>query len=117
MRWTHSMRLGVLVGVPIVMTAALTGLVWPEEPASPKPAAKAAVSWAGAKTGHVREVQQALSAAGYDPGYCDQGGSKHARGQRRVVGSVDAMSVLLSHGVTPGRKQLRLRPEIDPRGR
>ena len=71
MRWTHSMRLGVLVGVPIVMTAALTGLVWPEEPASPKPAAKAAVSWAGAKTSHVREVQQALSAAGYDPGPID----------------------------------------------
>ena len=71
MRWIHSTRLGVLVGVPIVMTAALTGLVWAAGPASPPPAAKAAVSGAGARTSHVREVQQALLAAGYDPGPID----------------------------------------------
>jgi hypothetical protein len=67
----HSMRLGVLVGIPIVMTAALTGLVWAAGPASPPPAAKAAVSGAGARASHVREVQQALVAAGFDPGPID----------------------------------------------
>jgi hypothetical protein len=71
MRWIHSTRLGVLVGIPIVMTAALTGLVWADEPPSPPPAAKAAVSGAGARTSHVREVQQALVDAGYDPGPID----------------------------------------------
>ena len=71
MRWIHSTRLGALVGIPIVMTAALSGLVWAAEPASPPPAAKAAVSGAGARTSHVREVQQALTAAGYDPGPID----------------------------------------------
>jgi hypothetical protein len=71
MRRILSTRLGVLVGIPIVMTAALTGLVWAAEPTSPPPAAKAAVSRAGARTSHVREVQQALVAAGYDPGPID----------------------------------------------
>ena len=73
MKWTHSTRLGVLVGIPIVMTAALTGLVWAAGPASPPPAAKSAVSGAGAKStpAHVREVQQALLDAGYDPGPID----------------------------------------------
>jgi len=71
MRWIHSTRLGVRVGVPLVITAALAGLVWADEPASPPPAAKAAVSGAGARTSHVREVQQALVAAGYDPGPID----------------------------------------------
>jgi hypothetical protein len=71
MRWIHSTRLGVLLGLPVVMTAALTGLLWAEEPASQPPAAKAAVSGAGARTSHVREVQQALLAAGYDPGPID----------------------------------------------
>jgi len=64
-------RLGVLVGITIVMTAALTGLVWAAEPASPPPAAKAAVSGAGASTSRVREVQEDLVAAGYDPGPID----------------------------------------------
>ena len=71
MRWIRSTRFEVLVGIPIVMTAALTGLLWAADPASPKPAAKAAVSEAGAKTAHVREVQQALAAAGFDPGPID----------------------------------------------
>jgi hypothetical protein len=71
MRWIHSTRLGILVGIPIVMTAALTSLVWAAEPASPPRAAKAAVSGAGASTGHVREVQQALVTAGHDPGPID----------------------------------------------
>jgi peptidoglycan hydrolase-like protein with peptidoglycan-binding domain len=71
MRWTHSMRPGVVVGIPIVMTAALTGLVWGAEPASPPPAAKSAVSGAAATTSHVREVQEALAAAGFDPGPID----------------------------------------------
>lgn len=71
MRWIHSTRLGVLVGIPIVMTAALTGPVWAAEPASPPPAAKASVSRADAKTQHVRDVQQALATAGYDPGPID----------------------------------------------
>jgi len=71
MRRILSTRLRVLAGVPIVMTVALTGLLWAAEPASPKPAAKAAVSGAGAKTTHVREVQQALLEAGYDPGPID----------------------------------------------
>ena len=71
MRWIHSTRLGVRVGVPLVITAALAGLVWADEPASPPPAAKAAVSGASARTSHVRQVQQALVAAGYDPGPID----------------------------------------------
>jgi hypothetical protein len=71
MRRILSTRLGVLAGVPIVMTVAFTGLLWAADPASPKPAAKAAVSEAGAKTAHVREVQQALAAAGFDPSPID----------------------------------------------
>jgi hypothetical protein len=59
------------VGIPIVMTAAFTGLAWAAEPASPPPAAKSAVSGFGARTSHVQEVQQALVAAGYDPGPID----------------------------------------------
>jgi len=71
MRRIHSTRLRVLIGIPIVMTAALTAPVWADEPASPPPSAKAAVSAPGARTSHVREVQQALVAAGYDPGPID----------------------------------------------
>jgi len=71
MRRLLSTRRGVLVGIAIVMTAALTGPVWAAEPASPPPAAKAAVSGAGARASHVREVQEALAAAGYDPGPID----------------------------------------------
>jgi hypothetical protein len=73
MKWTHATGLGVLVGIPIVMTAALTGLVWAAGPASPPPATKSAVSGAGTKSSpaHVREVQQALLDAGYDPGPID----------------------------------------------
>ena len=71
MRWIHSTRLGVLAGIPIVMMAALTGPVWAAEPTSPAPAAKPAVSGADARTSHMREVQLALSAAGYDPGPID----------------------------------------------
>jgi len=71
MRWIHSTRLQVLVGIPIVMTATLTGLVWADEPASPPPDAKSAVSGAGARTSHVRDVQRALVTAGYDPGPID----------------------------------------------
>jgi hypothetical protein len=70
MRRILSTRRGVLVGIAIVMTAALTGLVWAAEPAS-QPPAKAAASGAGATASHVREVQQALSAAGFDPGPID----------------------------------------------
>jgi hypothetical protein len=75
MKWTHATRLGVLVGIPIVMTAALTGLVSAAGPVSPPPAAKSAVSGADAKAKasptHVREVQQALLDAGFDPGPID----------------------------------------------
>jgi len=71
MRRILSTRLGILVGLPVVMTVALTGLLWAAEPTSPPPAAKAAVSGAGARTSHVREVQQALLALGYDPGPID----------------------------------------------
>jgi len=71
MRRIHSTRLGVLIGIPIVMTTALTVPVWAAEPASPPPAAKAAVSPAGPKASHVRGVQQALLEAGYDPGPID----------------------------------------------
>jgi hypothetical protein len=71
MRRILSTRLGVLVGIPIVITAALAGLVWADEPASPPPAAKSAVSGAATRTSHVREVQRALAAAGFDPGPID----------------------------------------------
>jgi len=71
MRRILSTRREVLVGIAIVMTAALTGLVWAAEPASPPPAAKAAASGAGATAGHVREVQEALASAGFDPGPID----------------------------------------------
>ena len=71
MRWTYSARLGVLVGIPLVLTAALTSPVSADEPASPSPAAKAPATLGDAKAGHVREVQQALLAAGFDPGPVD----------------------------------------------
>jgi hypothetical protein len=71
MRWIRSACLGVFVGIPLVLTAALTSPVWAEEPASPSPAAKAPVTWGEAKHGHVREVQQALLSAGFDPGPVD----------------------------------------------
>ena len=62
MRWIHSTRLGILVGVSIAITAALSGLVRADEPASP-PAAKAADSELRVRTAHVREVQLGLLAA------------------------------------------------------
>jgi hypothetical protein len=71
MRWTHSARLGILVGIPLVITAALSSPVWAQEPGSPSPGAKAPVAWGEAKAGHVREVQQALLSAGFDPGPVD----------------------------------------------
>jgi Putative peptidoglycan binding domain len=71
MRRTRSTRLGVLVGIPIVITAALTALAGADEPPSAPPAAKTAEAGPGAKAGHVREVQQALRDAGYDPGPID----------------------------------------------
>ena len=71
MRRTQSARLGVLVGIPLVITAALICPVWADEPASPSPGAKAPVIWGEAKAGHVREVQQALLSAGFDPGPVD----------------------------------------------
>ncbi len=67
----HATRLGVLVSIPIVITAALTALAVANEPASPPPAAKAAAASAGVRASHVREVQQALRDAGYDPGPID----------------------------------------------
>jgi len=70
MRRTHPAGLGALVGIPLLMTAALSGPVRAQEPASPSPA-KAPVVWGEAKTGHVREVQQALLSAGFDPGPVD----------------------------------------------
>jgi len=70
MRWIHAMRLGVLVGVPIVMTVAPGGLVRADEPAA-APATTAADSDIRAMTTHVREVQLVLLAAGYDPGPID----------------------------------------------
>jgi hypothetical protein len=71
MRWIRSARLGVVVGLSLVWTAALTGLTCAEGPASRPPAAKAVVPGAGAASDHVREVQRALVAAGYDPGPID----------------------------------------------
>jgi Putative peptidoglycan binding domain len=73
MKWTYSTRLEVLVGIPILMTAALTGLGWAAGPASPPPAAKSTVTGADAKASptHVREVQQSLLDAGFDPGPID----------------------------------------------
>ena len=71
MRWTRSARLGALVGIPLLMTAALSSPVRAQEPVPASPAAKAPVVWGDAKAGHVREVQQALLAAGFDPGPVD----------------------------------------------
>jgi hypothetical protein len=71
MRWIHSMRLGILVGVPIVLTAALGGLVRADEPAASPPTTKAADSDLRVTTTHVREVQLVLLSAGYDPGPID----------------------------------------------
>ncbi len=71
MRRIHSTRRGVLVGIPIMIAAALTALAGADEPAAPPPAAKAAVGSVGARAAHVREVQQALRDAGYDPGPID----------------------------------------------
>lgn len=71
MRSIRSTCLGVLVGIPVALTAALTGLAPAEEPASPPPAAMAAAPGPGARTSHVRDIQRALLAAGYDPGPVD----------------------------------------------
>ena len=73
MKWARLERLGVLVGIPILMTATLTSLVWAAGPASPPAAGKPAASDARAKASptHVREVQQALLDAGFDPGPID----------------------------------------------
>jgi hypothetical protein len=70
MRRTQSARLGVLVGIPLAIAAALSPL-GANEQASPSPGAKAPVIWGEAKPGHVREVQQALLSAGFDPGPVD----------------------------------------------
>jgi len=71
MRRRHSTRLRVVVGVPIALTALLTGQAWAEVPASSRPAVKAAAPTGRLATDHVREVQQALAAAGYDLGPID----------------------------------------------
>jgi len=65
MRRRHSTRLGSLVGVPIALMAVLTGPAWSEEPVSSRPPkGRPAID-------HVREVQQALTTAGYDLGPID----------------------------------------------
>jgi putative peptidoglycan binding protein len=71
MRWTQSTRLGALVGIPLVITAALATPVWADEPVLPSSGSKPPVVWGDAKAGHVREVQQGLLSAGYDPGPVD----------------------------------------------
>ena len=59
------------MGVPIAMMAVLTGPAWAEEPAAPRPAVKAAAPTGRPAADHIREVQQALTVAGYDPGPID----------------------------------------------
>lgn len=71
MRRIDSTGLGLLVGISMVMTAALSGSAMATEPAAPPPAAKAPASWAPADSSHVKDVQQSLLAAGYDPGPVD----------------------------------------------
>ena len=71
MRSTLRTRLGALVGIAMVTTAALSGMVSADEPASPPPAVTAAESEIRVRTTHVRDVQLALLAAGYDPGPID----------------------------------------------
>lgn len=71
MQWIRSTRLGVLLGIPILVTTALAGPVSAAGPVSPSPAAKAATPRDAAGSGHVRQVQRALATAGYDPGPID----------------------------------------------
>ena len=66
MRWRLSTPLGVVVGIPILIMAVLTGSACAEERASPQPSVKAA-----GPRDHIRDVQQALTTAGYDPGPID----------------------------------------------
>lgn len=107
MRWRHSTRLGVVVGVPIVMMAVLTGPVWAEDPASLRPAVKAAVPTARPAADHVREMQQALTIAGYDPGPID--GVMGPRTRAAVRKSVAAPA---PHAPSPADTRM-VRPEAN----
>ena len=71
MRWRLSTPLGVVVGIPILIMAVLTGSACAEERASPRPSVKAAGPTDRPPADHIRDVQQALTTAGYDPGPID----------------------------------------------
>lgn len=71
MKRIHLTRFGVLVGIPLVMTASFAGLARADGRPSSAPPANAADLEVRVKTTHMREVQLALLAAGYDPGPID----------------------------------------------
>ena len=76
MRWNPWVRVGFAILAPVVVGVMLAAGEWAQPPASAQSdgrvaASETATSKAGATPEHVREVQQALMNAGYDPGPID----------------------------------------------
>ena len=85
MRWNRWTRVGFALLAPVVVAVMLAAGEWSQPPAlaqsDPKAAGKAApsevakpkggASTQSARPEHVRELQQALTSAGYDPGPID----------------------------------------------
>jgi peptidoglycan hydrolase-like protein with peptidoglycan-binding domain len=78
MRWWNPwVRVGFAILAQVAVGMMLAAGEWANEPGSSPPAVAAAVTasatepQAGPRAAHVRELQQALASAGYDPGPID----------------------------------------------
>ena len=76
MRWNRRARFGFAIFTPVLVGVMLAAGAWAQGPASSPPREKSGATHAakpqrGPTPAHVREVQQALSNAGYDPGPID----------------------------------------------
>lgn len=81
MRWNGWTRAGFAILAPVLVGGLLVAGEWAQTPASAQSEAKPAVSEAArpaaaavadhSRTAHVRDLQRALTTAGYDPGPVD----------------------------------------------
>jgi putative peptidoglycan binding protein len=81
MRWNRWTRVGFAILAPVLVAVMLAAGEWAQQPASAQSDGKAATPEAAkpkagatsqsARPEHIRELQQALTSAGYDPGPID----------------------------------------------
>jgi hypothetical protein len=81
MRWNRWTRVGFAILAPVLVAVMLAAGEWAQQPASAQSDGKAAIPEAAkpkagatsqsARPEHIRELQQALTSAGYDPGPID----------------------------------------------